>query len=117
MKKFQLFTRKPGQLAVGNKYAIYSTLAEAQEELREWFVGTMNDNVCIDYLDDSIVAEDELIGIEYLGYKGAGWYMSVGDGVVNLIFLAEHIQDDDFTEFSYDLTKYFIEEIEVENER
>lgn len=29
MKKYQLFTRKDGQQPVGNKFAIYDTLAEA----------------------------------------------------------------------------------------
>jgi hypothetical protein len=115
MTKFQLFTRKPGQLAVGNKYAIYSTLAEAQTELRRWLKIEMSKNGNICYLFDYAVEADKIEGIEYNGYKGAGWYRC-NSGYYDIIFYSFSINADDFTEFWYDLTKYFIEEIEVENE-
>ena len=113
MTKFQLFTRKPGQLAVGNKYAIYNTLAEAQSELRRWLISEYAENDNIGYLDDGIISAIDLV--EYRGYDGAGFYKALGDGQYTPVLFDYQINSDDFTEFSYDLTKYYIEEIEVEN--
>jgi hypothetical protein len=113
MKKFQLFTRKPGQLAVGNKYAIYDTLAEAQEELRRWLKIEFEENDNISYLDESIITD---LCILYKGYAAPGWYKCEGSYYAIVMF-DDEIDSDDFTEFSYDLTKYSIEEIEVEDER
>ncbi len=126
MKKYQIFKKIAGQSCVPYKYAIFDTMAEAQDALRRMLkethqIGTYTSILNYGHYNLDIIERDRKEGIEYVGYTEPGIYEGQGLNInehciIELVYSDREINSDDFWRYSYDNWEEYIEEIEVQDE-